>query len=85
MRTEIVETFDEEIIRLAGQLSREEMAYMIMKLFLNNENPSTGLIQQFHDWLVSPINAQAKEIAFERCFYEALEPCCPQANEVKLS
>ena len=70
-----------DLERLIRQSPQEKVAYVILKMFLNTEEPSERLIRQFHDWLGSPINAQAKEAAFERCFYETLESDCMTAGE----
>ena len=72
MKTEIDEAIS-DLEKLISQTPPEKVAYVIMKMFLNTKEPSEELRDTFVTWLLSPRNAQAKEVALERCFCEALE------------
>ena len=51
----------------------EKVAYAIIKLFMGSENPTEETKEKFWRWLISPGNAEAKDMALGRCFSEILE------------
>jgi len=54
------------------QMPPEKVVYIIIKRFLEIEKPSEEHVRDFHAWLLSPENREAKDNAFDRCFREAL-------------
>ncbi len=58
---------------MIGRMPREKVAYIIIKQFMQNEEPSEELQNKFLNWFASPANREEKEKAMQRCFYEILE------------
>ncbi len=67
-----IETDIESLCKKLMRMPCEEVAYGIIKMFMQQENPSDRLRDAFHDWLLSPENGEAKEKAMQRCFEEFL-------------
>lgn len=63
----------EKFKTILRQIPPESKAYFIMKSFFGLKDPSEHLRNQFHEWLLSPDNAEAKNNAMERCFDEIMD------------
>ncbi len=72
MENEIYEAIS-ELEQKVRQMPREQVAYRIIKLYMDADNISAETRNKFWWWLSSPDNAEAKEKALEMCFAELLE------------
>ncbi len=55
------------------QMPRKQVAYRIIKLYIDADEISVETRNRFWRWLSSPNNAEAKEKALERFFNEILD------------
>ncbi len=71
MKVAIYEEFT-ELNAIIRRKPYNDLAYFIMRRFMEIENPSENTRRNFYEWLTSPDNAQAKEEAMARCFEDML-------------
>lgn len=67
-----VETGMDNLGTVIGQMQRSKVAYIILKQFMELEDPSEELKVKFYSWLLSSEHAAAKDRAIQRCFEEML-------------
>ena len=72
MENEIYEVIF-ELEQKVRQMPREQVAYRIIKLYMDADEVSTETKNKFGWWLSSPDNAEAKEKALERFFIEIFD------------
>ena len=72
MENEIYEVIS-DIRAKVRQMPREQVAYRIIKLYMDTAEISVETRNRFWQWLSSPDHAEAKEKALERCFNEILD------------
>lgn len=73
----------ERLDKLIGQSSPEDVAYVVIKSFLDTESPDDSIRTDFLKWLFHPRNEKAKNAALERCFAEIMNetPTLSDNNE----
>lgn len=72
MKTEIDEEL-RQIEETIKQMPPEKVAYIVIKAFYKCENVTPEFRDEFQAWLASPKNAEAKNMALEKLFYEMFE------------
>ncbi len=65
------------------RLSPEERAYKVVKSFFQTEEPSDKIHTMFIEWMLSPVNGNAKQLAMERVFTECLDGTLGLENSKK--
>ncbi len=68
-----INAFLRELDDTIGSMTPEERAYKIVKLFFQTEEPTEKIHTMFFEWMLSPVDEDAKRYAMERVLKECLD------------